>query len=349
MNMSGVTPAERRGFFYAWGLAVLGATALIPPLALSADGVRAEQLAAKADTPTGAVGVETATSEKSAYSVRLIKQAEGKFKLRGQVASKEDHKAVLGLVKASYPSASVTDRMKIADGPRVDMKLGNISFALKVLGHLQAGSSACINEEGVALNGGTENRAVYAEVQSLIESGRPAGISIKDNITEPQKSFSWRAEVDDDKVKLTGAVPDTANKKELEGIVQKMFAGREIVDYTYVAEGAPESWLDAAMHSLKVLRLLNSGFVLLADQSIRVDGQATDGDTLKRIADLADRYPVGFALESKVSVEPARASLFGGFGFPQTSAVAHHPAVIEGEGEAVIEDSNLSTGAAATR
>lgn len=345
--MSGVMPAERRGFFYAWGLAVLGGTALIPPLALSADWVRAEPHKATAETRTGAAGDETATLGQTAYSVRVIKQAEGKFKLRGQVASKEDHKTVLGLVKASYPSADVTDRIKIAGGPRSDMKLGNVSFALKALGYLQAGSTACITEEGVALTGGAENRAVYAEVQSLIESGRPAGISIKDDITEPQKSFSWRAEVDDGKVKLTGAVPDTADKKELEGIVQKMFAGREVVDYTYVAEGAPESWLDAAMHSLKVLRLLNSGFVLLADQSIRVDGQATDGETLKRIADLADRYPVGFALESKVSVEPARASLFGTFGFPQASAVVHHPVAIEGE--AAIEDGDLSVGATATR
>jgi hypothetical protein len=347
MNMSGVMPAEPRRFFYAWGLAVLGATALIPPLTLSADWVRAEQQTANVEAPTATLGDASAPIATSPYTIRVIKQAEGKFKLRGQVASKEDHKAVLGLVKASYPSADVTDRIKVGGGQKADMKLGNISFALKALGYLQSGASAKIDEQGIALTGQTESRAAYDEFQGLLEQGRPAGIVVQDEIVQPQTAFSWRAELGEGTVTLTGSVPAMADKEELKQIVGKMFADRKIDDYTAVAGGAPDSWLDAAMHSLRVLRLLNSGFVLVADHSIRVDGQAPNGEKLETIADLADRYPVGFALESKVSVpsaaEPARASMFG-FGFPQASVAAHQPAAIDG---AIVDDGDFSAGTAA--
>ncbi|HET9394947.1 MAG TPA: hypothetical protein VFO36_02735, partial [Nitrospiraceae bacterium] len=195
MNMSGVMPAEPRRSFYAWGLAVLGATALIQPLALSASWVRAEQQTAKVEAPATTMEDRAESIAASSYNIRVIKQAEGKFKLRGEVACKEDHKAVLGLVKASYPSADVTDRIKVGVGKKADMKLGNISFALKALGYLQSGSSAKIDEQGIALTGQTESRAVYEEVQSLLEQGRPAGIVVQDEIIQPQTAFSWRAEL----------------------------------------------------------------------------------------------------------------------------------------------------------
>jgi hypothetical protein len=319
--MSEVTPAEWRKHFFACGMAVWGLTALIWPLLLKADAVFAEQNTAMADANTAAIpGGSTAAKLPAVYSVRLIKQAADKLKLKGLVATKDDHKVLLGLVKASFPSADVSDRIKIVDGPKRDMKLGGISFALKALSYLQAGS-ARIDDQGIALSGDTESRAVYAEVTKLIHSGCPTGLTVKNDITQPSQSFSLRAEVGQGKVKLTGAVSDGSDKKALDAVVKKLFSGLEIVNDTYVAEGAPDSWLDAAMHSLKVLRLLNSGVVQLADHSIRLDGHASDEATMRRIDALAGKYPAGFAVESSVSAPPAQASMFS-LGLPYSAAAA---------------------------
>jgi hypothetical protein len=194
------------------------------------------------------------------------------------------------------------------------LRPGNVSFALKALSYLQPGASATIDDQGISLTGDAENRALYDEIKNLIEQSRPTGIVIKSAVTEPQSSFSWRAEVGGGKVKLTGAIPDSVDKKELEDNIREMFRGQEIVDTTYVAEGAPESWLDAAMHSLQVLSLLNNGSVLLADHSVSLVGQVKDEPTLHKIDNMADGYPGGFAVDSQVSVpSPARAqaSVFG--------------------------------------
>jgi hypothetical protein len=311
MTMSEVTPAEWRKHCFAWGLAFLGLPALLSPLLVRADRVAAEQYTAMADANTAAIaGGSVAAKLPLTYSIRIIKQSPDRLKLKGNVATKEDHKALLGLVKASFPSVDVSDRIKIVDGPKVDMTLGGISFALKALTYLQTGS-ARIDDQGIVLAGDTENRAVYSELRAFIDAGKPTGLAVKDDVAIPPTAFTWRAEVGDGQVRLTGAVPEGYDKKQLEAAVQKLFSGLQIIDKTYTVESAPESWTDAAMHSLKVLKLLNSGVVQLADHSISVEGHVADDKALQRIDALADKYPAGFALESKVSIPPVQASLFG--------------------------------------
>jgi hypothetical protein len=318
MTMSEATPAEWRKRIFACGFTLLGLPALISPLLTKADRAAAEQSNSVANANTAAIAGGTADANPPvAYSIRVTKLSSEKLKLKGLVATRDDHKALLGLVKASFPSADVSDRVKVTDAPKTEMKLGGISFALKALSYLQAGS-ARVDEQGVVLTGEAESRAVYNDVKALIDSGRPTGLLVKNEIVQPRDAFSWRAEVGEGKVHLTGAVPAPSDKNKLEAIVQKLFSGAEIVDDTYVSDGAPESWLDAAMHSLKVLRLLNFGSVQLADHSVRLDGHTFDEATLRVIDDLADRYPAGFALESQISAPPAHAGMFS-FGFPYSA------------------------------
>jgi|EndMetStandDraft_4_1072995.scaffolds.fasta_scaffold145324_1 hypothetical protein len=316
MTISGVEPTERSTSFVTWGLAALGLTAAIATLpALKADKVAAQQTV-RAET--------NAASASTAFDIRVVKLAPDKLKLKGLVATEEEHKALIGLVKASFPSADVTDRVKIAAATQTDIKLGGISFALKALSFLQSGS-ARIDEHGVALAGDTENGAAYTEFKNFV-AVPPTGVVLKDDrVSQPPTSVSWRAEVGGGKVKLTGAVADTSDKKELEATVQNLFSGLEIVDETSVVAGASDSWLEAAMHSLQVLRLLDSGFVQLGDHKIQLYGQASDEAKLRKIDSLADNYPTGFALDTKVSA-PARASMLS---FP-TFSVVERPALLDG-------------------
>ena len=306
--MSEVTPAEWRKHCFVSGLIILGLPAILSPLPLGAETMTAEQHVATANADGVAEGVSP-TKAATAYSIRVIKQGPDRLKLKGVVASREDHRALLGLVKASCPSADVSDRVKIADGQKSDMKLGGVSFALKALSYLQTGT-ASIDADGILLSGEPDSGASYGEMKTLIASERPTGLIVRDDIAVP-RTFSWSAEIGEGKIKLNGAVPDGLDKRELEAVVQRLFSGLEIVNNTYVAEGAPQSWLDAAVHSLKVLRLLDTGVVVVEDHSIQVDGHASDDTTLRKIDALADQYPAGFALQSTVSIPTVQASVLG--------------------------------------
>jgi hypothetical protein len=314
MTISGVEPAERSLSFVTWGLAALGLTAILAALpALRADRAAAQQTST-AESDLGMV------SKPIAFAVRISKNAADNLKIKGLLASDEDHKALMGLVKASYPSADVTDRVKISNGAKTDFKLGGISFALKALSFLDSGT-ASVDEHGVTLWGTPESASGYAEFKSFVATP-PTGIVIKDNqVSQPPTSPSWRAEVGQGKVRLTGTVADSSDKKELEATVQNLFSGLEIVDETAVVAGSSDSWMQAAIHSLQVLRLLDSGFVELGDHKIQLYGQASDESKLRKIDLLADSYPSGFSLDTRVSA-PARASMIG---FPSASAAERSP------------------------
>jgi hypothetical protein len=303
--------------FVTWGLAALGLTAALAALpALRAYDAAAQQQVTTAEL-MGAGKVVPAV-----FIVRITKLAADKLKLKGVVATEDDHKALMGLIKASFPSADVTDRLKVASGVKTDIKLGGISFGLKALSFLQSGT-AQIDEHGVSLSGDADSAGIYADFKSFIATP-PTGIVVKaERVAPPPTSLSWRAEVGDGKVRLTGTVADSADKKELEATVQTLFSGLEIVDETAVVAGTSDSWLDAAMHSLQVLRLLDSGFVQMADHKIQLYGQASDEAKLRKIDLLADDYPTGFALDSKVSAPAQTSSVVG------TASVADRPPVLD--------------------
>jgi hypothetical protein len=255
------------------------------------------------------------------YSIRLIKQAPDRLKLKGLLATSDDHKTLIGLVKASFPSADIIDRIRIAEAPDADIKLGGVSYALRALGLLHAGS-AVIDKDGVSLTGATESSAVYAEMRRFLDAGPPTGVALKQiEIAAPQQTFFWRADVGNGQVRLTGAVPDSNGKKQIETVTQKLFSDLTVVDQTTIAEGAPPSWLDAAVHSLEVLRLLEAGFVQMADHAIRLDGRVSDEAALRKIDAMADKYPRGFSLESKVSAQERT----GLFVIPKAAAAERSP------------------------
>lgn len=337
--MSGDEPAKgRRRFFILLGSAALTLSALAAALAFKPERVLAQDTAKPS---VSMAGVSNAKAQNNCI-VKITKQAPDKLKLKGIVATEDDHKALLGLVKASFPSADVKDRLKIANIADTQMKLGGFSFALKALSYLQAGS-AKIDNEGIELTGSAETSAVYAEVKTFIETGVPSGVILKDvKIKSPTTSFVWRADFEDGRVIISGVVPNQSGRQELQNAVGKLFSGLEVADHTHVASGAPESWLEAAMHSLKVLRLLDSGFVQVSDQGIWLDGQAADDATLRHIDSLADKYPAGFSLQTKLSA-PEKPSGDGSLADDAQGAAADATTLQPGE---TVEAPALAGGAA---
>lgn len=224
-----------------------------------------------------------------------------RVRLKGQLPSEEDYKTVLGLVKANFPSVDLVDRLKVVEGAgKTNMKVGSVSFALKALSYLKSGT-ANVDDTSISLTGDVTADAIREEALQFIKSTAPTGVTLKSvYIATPPKSFVWRATLQDGQVRITGPMPDESGRGAMIGRAQMLFTGREIVDLTSVADGAPEGWTDAAMHSLMVLQLLKSGYIEMTDQAIRVDGTATDEQNLVGVDVLADKFPSGFSLESHV-------------------------------------------------
>jgi hypothetical protein len=230
-----------------------------------------------------------------------IQKEENRIKLKGQTSTEEDHKILLGLVKANFASIYVADRIKPrSDDARTNINVGGVSFALKVLSLLDTGS-ASIDEKVIKLDGKAGTRALHAEVLEYIKSKQPNGITVKTSITPPSKSFYWRAKFSDGQLDIDGAITAESDRQALDNGAHELFQNVNVVNQTGIVEDLPENWADATLLSLQILRLLNSGVVEIADQSIQLEGLSPDEATLKKVEELTRQYPPGFALKSRIS------------------------------------------------
>jgi hypothetical protein len=234
------------------------------------------------------------------YSVRIYKGPD-RIKLKGNLSSEEDYKTLIGLVKANFPAIDLTDRLKVDEAaPDSDVKVGGLSFALKLLGYVETGQ-ASVDDNGVSLEGAASTAVVLTEVKKLIENNKPTGVPIKNiRIAPPEKS--WFASVTPDgAVKISGVMPDEAKKQAVTKTAKAIFPDCEIDDAITLNDNLPPRWSKAAQHSLKLLRELTTGSVELTDQIIHLKGSVPDEAAIARIDKLATDLPSGFALKSEVS------------------------------------------------
>ncbi|MEJ2227957.1 MAG: hypothetical protein P8Y67_06925 [Alphaproteobacteria bacterium] len=297
--MAGDTPGKGRGAKIIY--ACLGTAFILNAAFFTADHLVAQQATFALASPAKVVDTVDPQVDKR-FNLRIFKETD-RIKLKGNLPTEEDHKTVLGLVKAAFPTTDLSDRIKLEEKTdKTTLKVGGITFALKALTHMETGM-ALVDDDSVSLEGKVETAAAHDEVRKFIRSSQPTGVVVKaENIQEPPKDFTWRAELKEKKIRILGEVPSKENREILQERVKMLFKGVQLSDQTAVSEGAPENWAKAASHSLEVLQLLKSGFILMEGESIRVEGVATSEDKLIDIDRLASKYPSGFSLESHVKL-----------------------------------------------
>lgn len=300
--MSGEKPGKRRGAVLAF--ASLFVAFLINAVIFAKDQPAAQQPAAT--TEETAAPENTATvALTSIYSVQIHRD-QTRIKLRGQIASEDDHKTIVGLVKGNFASLDITDRIKVGKAaPRGNLQVGGMSFALKVLSYLEDGW-ASVDENSVSVDGAAGNSTLHPALQKTLNSERPAGVDVKINITP---SVFWRGELIDGHLIFTGYVDAEKSKGVLTESAHDLFQSILIDNQTRVTKSAPDEWMYVALHSLKVLRNLQRGEVHVKDRTIRIEGVVSNDDAMKAITTLADKYPRAFSLESNVVVERQKSGL----------------------------------------
>jgi hypothetical protein len=299
--MSGDKPLRRYGASVALILSCLGCAVWYnashqPARAESALGAQSEMI------PQDEILVQNEGAGENrpiTYSVRIYKDLD-RIKIKGNMSSDEDYKTLVGLVKATFPSGTISKNIKITTTPGShDVKIGGLSFALKLLASLECGK-ANVDDNGVWLEGAASTAVVLNEVKKTIADDRPTGVPIKFiRVSPPLKS--WTASIKDGSLKISGVMPDETGKRAITVAAGKMFPEYDISDHTGVNTRLPDRWMKAALHALSLLQLLDNGSVEITDQSIRLKGDAPSETAVKMIDARATEIPSGFSLNSEVS------------------------------------------------
>lgn len=234
------------------------------------------------------------------YSIRIQKEVD-RIKLKGTMSSEEDYKTLIGLVKASFPSITISKRVEIVKSPaNREVKIGGLSFALKLLGYVETGK-AWIDDNGVSIEGSASTAVMLNEVKKTIANDRPTGVPIRGiRIAPPTKS--WTASVTKEgTLKISGVMPNESGKQVIIAAANKMFPECDVINGTGINSGLPDKWMKAALHALNLLRLLENGSVEITDQSIRLKGDAPSETAIQMIDARSTEIPNGFSLNSEVT------------------------------------------------
>ncbi len=234
------------------------------------------------------------------YSLRIYKGPD-RIKLKGNMSSEEDYKTLIGMVKANFPSINLTDRIKVKDElPDSEVKIGGLSFALRLLGYIENGQ-ASVDNNGLSLEGAATTAVVLTEVQNLIDNNKPTGVPIKNiRITPPETA--WNASLTPDgTIKLSGVLPSKNSQETIFNYAKTLFLNSSIEDESEINNKLPSRWAQAAKKSMDLLFLLNKGSVEITEQTIYLKGVAPSEHALKSLDVIAKDLPSSFNLKSEVT------------------------------------------------
>jgi hypothetical protein len=223
------------------------------------------------------------------------------------------------LLKANFPSINLSDRIKIDDkAPDGEVKIGGLSFALKLLGYVETGQ-ASVDNNGLHMEGSANTAVVLTEVEKLVKEDKPAGVSIKNlRIAPPRKS--WNASIKPEGIlRITGVVADAKQQHELHQLAKQKFSYLSIQDETVIDAKVPEDWGKVAERSIDLLELLNQGSVEVTEQMVHLKGHVPTAEAMHSIELIGADLPGGVALRSEVSA-PA--------GFAEGVAAIPSPAIV---------------------
>lgn len=234
------------------------------------------------------------------YSVRISKEPD-RIKLKGSISSEEDYKTLIGMVKANFPSMTLSDRVKVEpETPVPDVKIGGLSFALKVLGYVENGS-ATYDNNGLSLEGSVNTAVVLDQVQQLVHKEKPEGVSVKMlRISAPD--LSWRVQLNESNtIKISGIIASSAKKDEVLNKLRHLFPAHTIIDNSKIMDGLPEHWDGSINKSIEFLAYMDYGLVDVTKTSINVKGHAGDKARLSLLIQATKEMPDTVAVNSEVT------------------------------------------------
>ncbi|MBX2805698.1 MAG: hypothetical protein KTR19_06985 [Hyphomicrobiales bacterium] len=234
------------------------------------------------------------------YSVRISKEPD-RIKLKGSISSEEDYRTLIGMVKANFPSMTLSDRVKIEPDIHVpDVKIGGLSFALKVLGYVENGS-ATYDSNGLSLEGSVDTAVVLDQVQQLVVTEKPEGVAVRSlRVSAPE--LSWRVQLNESNtIKISGIIANAEEKNQVLDKLRNRFPAHTIIDNSKLSETLPNHWSQSIEKCIEILSYIDYGLVDVTETAINVKVHAGNKAKLNLLLEATRNIPTSIAVNSEVT------------------------------------------------
>ena len=196
--------------------------------------------------------------------------------LTGYVPGEEARSALLEVIRKVNRDLVVRDETVIAHGQPADWRQRMIGGLAQLL-RLNNGILRLKDDE-LALDGLAQTEsladAIRAELAAIAGQDAAFEVAFIEPTLPYADPFTWRAELDGNRVVLSGHVPDGDVRHALAKALQSLRPGLEVFDQTEFARGAPDGWHERVLIGLKHLSGLNNGRLSYAGLSASLEGVA---------------------------------------------------------------------------
>ncbi len=238
-----------------------------------------------------------------------ISRSDKRLSIRGSVPTEEARKIVVGLANANFPSVKIDARLRIDPNmAERDRWLTGVGFALVQLRNVSSGNAVLADAE-LSFEGTAVKPGAYEALMQAFRDETPEGISIAQyRIGMPRaEPFTWKIQIEDDKVVLLGHAPSEMAQATMVYYAQKTFPDKQVIDGTVIATGEPESWWSAARAAVRALGHLSMGSVTLEQTVVKIEGIAKNVGAYEAISAMKGAWPSGYNLETSLrhsAIEP---------------------------------------------
>ncbi|MBV6651364.1 MAG: OmpA family protein [Hoeflea sp.] len=220
--------------------------------------------------------------------------------LGGFVPNETVRAEIISSLTGLLPGIALSDQMKLARGAPVGLA-SLAAYGLSVFPRFSTGSveisDRSMRVSGQALDPDDHELALAALAGIPPSAGSVSAIDITPAAVSG--SYTWAAARNEDRLTISGYIPDSAVRSAILSLAGEIGAGAETEDGMRFASGVPQlvDWLEATETGLWLLAAMSQGTVTLTDATLDVSGEARDAAAFRNIQDiLGNRLPDGVKL-----------------------------------------------------
>ena len=228
-----------------------------------------------------------------------------RIRLEGHVPSDTARRDIADLVRSTFPTARIDDKLVITRGaPALDAWLAGIGFGLKQLVALKEGQ-VDMEQLALSLHGEAIDGRAYENAMTALAAGLPTGVSLRQNGVRPPLVKPWvaRLELSGERLAITGYIPDDAARKSLRAAVLKSLPKARVDDRAAYASGAPPQVAMVLESIGGELGHLTGGVIEIEDAKISIVGVAESKSRADALRAAVKRLPASY--ETNVQITTA--------------------------------------------
>jgi outer membrane protein OmpA-like peptidoglycan-associated protein len=146
-------------------------------------------------------------------------------------------------------------------------------------------SATFSGRDGVLVGQATDDSEPVRSLATVRDTWGVRAVDNQVSLIERADNYVWGAQLRDNRIRLSGFVPNEEARRTINGVAQATFPGREIQDQTKLARGVPgrDAWLGGVSFALKQLAQLKRGNVDLDGLNLSIEGEASDSRSYRQV------------------------------------------------------------------